>query len=214
MRSFSSERTLRRAAIGSMALLAVAATAFHVAQNTAQPVGGSISVPKMLWLAGAVLLWVVLPLLLMADPRLGPALRRPFAVLAALMLARAVVEGWMLYVSRNWSPWYGIAHDTLCAVVLVAFAAASPPGGGGDPHAPHPPVHLWMTAAFFAPEIYFAWYMQAHFVTHGAGAVYFVPDDVAYADVLRVTTIAVVCLALYLGIFLWRWMPAKGEQRR
>lgn len=210
MWSFASERALRRAACAAIALLAAAAVVFYLAQNTLRPVGGEISVVKLLWLAGAILLWGVLPLLLLADTRLGPMLRRAFAVLAALMLARAVVEGWMLYVTLNWSPWYGIAHDALCAAVLLAFAARAWPRNALEGSVR---MHLRVTAAFFAPEMYFAWYMQAHFVTQGEAAVYFVPDEAAYADVLRATTVAVVCLAMYLPLFLGRWIPVSGEKR-
>jgi len=210
MWSFASERTLRRTAFAAIAALALAAVVFYQAQNNLRPVGGDISIVKLLWLAGAILLWGVLPLLLLADPRLGLRLRRAFAALAALMLARAAVEGWMLYVTLNWSPWYGIAHDALCAAVLLAFAARAWPRNALERAAR---THLWVTAAFFAPEMYFAWYMQAHFVTKGATAIYFVPNDLAYAVVLRATAVAVVCLAMYLPFFLGRWILESGKEK-
>jgi len=209
MWSFASERALRRTACAAIVLLAAAAAIFYLAQNTLRPVGGDISIVKLLWLAGAILLWGVLPLLLLADPRLGPPLRRAFAALAALMLARAALEGWMLYVTLSWSPWYGIAHDALCAAALVAFAARSSPRNALESTVR---AHLWVTAAFFVPEMYFAWYMQAHFVTRGEAAIYFVPDQAAYADVLRATTVAVVCLAMYLPLFLGRWILVSGKE--
>lgn len=209
MWSFESERTLRRSAFAAFAALALAAAVFYQAQNMLRPVGGDISVVKLLWLGGAILLWGVLPLLLLADPRLGLRLRGAFMVLAALMLARAAVEGWMLYVTLNWSPWYGIAHDVLCAAVLLAFAARVRPRNAVEGAVR---MHLWVTAAFFAPEMYFAWYMQAHFVTQGEAAIYFVPDEAAYADVLTATTVAVICLALYLPFFLGRWILESGRE--
>lgn len=208
MWSFASERALRGAAWASLGLLAAAAAAFYVAQNALRPVGGEIAAVKLLWLAGAVLLWGVLPLLLAADARLGSRLRRAFAALAALMLARAAIEGWMLYVSLNWSPWYGIAHDVLCVLVLLACAARIAPRDALERAARR---HLAASAAFFAPEMYFAWYMQAHFVTRGEAAVYFVPDDASHARVLLVTGVAVVCLAAYLAMFLRRWLMASAS---
>jgi hypothetical protein len=200
---------LRWAACAAITTLASAAVLFYQTQNTLQLVGGNISVVKLLWLAGAVLLWGVLPLLLLADPRLGMHLRRAFAVLAVLMFARAVIEGWMLYVTLSWSPWYGIAHDAVCAVVLLAFAARSSPRNALEGAVR---IHLGVTAVFFAPEVYFAWYMQAHFVTKGEAAVYFVPDEFAYADVLGATTVAVVCLAIYLPFFLGRWILVSENE--
>jgi hypothetical protein len=209
MWSFASESALRRAAWVALGLTAAAAAAFYVAQNALRPVGGEIALVKLLWLAGAVLLWGVLPPLLAADARLGQSLRRAFAALCALMLARAAIEGWMLYVSLNWSPWYGIAHDVLCAVLLLVIAARIAPRNGLEHVARR---HLAVSAAFFVPEMYFAWYMQAHFVTRGAAAVYFVPDDASHIRVLLVTGVTVVCLAAYLAMFLRRWLMASGNQ--
>jgi hypothetical protein len=209
MWSFASEAALRRATWAALGLVAAAAAAFYIAQNALRPVGGQIALVKLLWLAAAVLLWGVLPLLIAGDARLGPRLRRAFATLAALMLARAVIEGWMLYVSLNWSPWYGIAHDVLCAVVLTALAARSRPRNALERSARG---YLAVAAAFFVPETYFAWYMQSHFVTRGARAVYFVPNEASHIHVLLVTAVAVVCLCAYLALFLRRWMLASGNQ--
>jgi len=209
MWSFASESALRRAAWVALGLTAAAAATFYVAQNTLRPVGGEIAFVKLLWLGGAVLLWGVLPPLLAADARLGRSLRRAFAALCALVLARAAIEGWMLYVSLNWSPWYGIAHNVLCAVALLVLAVRIAPRNGLERVARR---HLAASAAFFVPETYFAWYMQAHFVTRGAAAVYFVPDDASHRHVLLLTGVTVVCLAAYLAMFLRRWLMASGIQ--
>lgn len=209
MWSFASERTLRRAAWTAFALVALAAVAFYAVQNALRPVGGEIALVKLLWLASAVLLWGVLPLLLLADARLGTSLRRAFAVLAALMAARVALEGWMLYVSFSWSPWYGIAHNALCMAVLLACAARIRPHGRLDRLARW---HLAASAAFFLPESYFAWYMLQHFVTRGAGAVYFVPDDASHNRVLLLTAVVVVCLAGYLSLFVRSWIVVSGKQ--
>jgi hypothetical protein len=196
-------KALGRALWVSIAGLAGAAAAFYQFQNAAKPVGGDISLVKLLWLTYAIFLWVVLPLLLASDARSEERLRRGFAVLAALMLARGVIEGWMLYVSLNWSPWYGIAHDAACAGVLLAVRAQAAARTPLDRLVRR---HALVSAGFFLPEIYFAWYMLTHFSTQGASAVYFVPDDPRYAVVLRVTMATVVCLTLYLPSFLYRWI--------
>jgi hypothetical protein len=75
-------------------------------------------------------------------------------------------------------------------------------------------LHLGVSALMFAPEIYFAWYMQAHFNTRGESAVYFVPDDPAYLTVLRVTTAVDVLLAIYLPAFLLRWLHGTPARHR
>lgn len=209
MWTFTSERRFAATAWAATAATAAAAAAFFWIQNAARPVGGEISVPKAAWLGYAILFWLVLPALIATDPRVDARWRRPYAALAVLMLARGAVELWMLYVSHTWSPWYGIAHDLLCVAVLA--------GLGAGLHATSPRkrclrTHLAVTAAMFGPEIYFAWYMQAHFTTTSDAAVYFVPDDPAHALVLNVTIAAVVFLTAYLPFFLRRWLHAPADR--
>ena len=211
MWTLSSERAVTRAALGGVAAVAALAAAFYWVQNQYRPIGGEVSAAKAAWLGCAILFWIVLPAVLVGDARLAPAVRRPFAALLALMLARAPVELWMLYFSLNWSPWYGIMHDAACLALLVAWLVPLL-------RAQWPPrercviAHLAFTAALFLPEMYFAWYMQHHFSTQGEAAVYFVPDDPVYAQVLRATTATVVVATLYLPFFLVRWLNASIER--
>ena len=175
-----------------------AAMAFWWAQNTLQPVGGAMAPQKALWLATAVLLWLILPAFIAADARAHALVRRAFGVLLVLMAARGLIELPMLYVFHNWSPWYGIAHDLVCMAALLWYfprIPATPPWKA----------HTAMTAAAFVPEIYFAWYMQAYFHTQGGDAIYFVPDDPAHALALNITTGAVVCFGAWICFFLARW---------
>lgn len=211
MWTFDSERRLIVVAWSTVAALVAGALLFYWAQNHFRPVGGDISWPKLFWLLYAVLLWLALPVLIAADPRLSASWRRPFAVLAALMLARGVAELWMLYVALNWSPWYGIGHDIVCMTMLVVFIVKL---SGSARHATERTafVHAIVTAAMFLPEMYFAWYMQAHFTTMGDDAVYFVPDDPRYRDVLRVTTAVVLFLSAYLPVFLFRWLHGTPDR--
>ena len=211
MWTFTSERRLSAAAWGAVAALCVAAVLFYPLQNEYRPIGGEISVPKLCWLASAILLWFILPALIAADPRLAPQWRRPFIVLFYLMLARGLFEGWMLYVAHNWSPWYGIAHDLACAAALAGGIVRLRPQTALERLTR---LHLGVTALMFAPEIYFAWYMQAHFNTQGASAIYFVPDDPAYAVVLRVTTGVVTFLGVYFPLFLFHWLHGAPARNR
>ena len=211
MWTFASERRLVVAVCSTVAAMLVAALLFFWAQNHLRPVGGEISWPKLCWLSYAVLLWFALPVLIAADPRLSASWRMPFAVLALLMMGRGGVELWMLYVALNWSTWYGIGHDLLCMLMLVGFACTLGRAAGAAIERTVF-VHLIVTAAMFLPEMYFAWYMQAHFTTSGDGAIYFVPDDPRYRDVLRVTIAVVVFLTAYLPVFLFRWLHGTPDR--
>src|SRR6185295_17280353 len=95
---------------------------FHVSQNQMALTGGGVAWSKSVWLGCAILFWFVLPAFLVSDTRLAAAWRLPFALLLFLMGLRGVIELWMLYVSHNWSPLYGIAHDAACLAALWGFA--------------------------------------------------------------------------------------------
>jgi len=210
-----SSNPLACAVLLSLAALGVAAGVFYGTQNAAGRIGGAISPQKMMWLVYALALWGVIPLAIALDRRGSVCLRQAFGALFALMLLRAPVELWMLYVSRNWSPWYGIAHDLVCTGVLLIFMLQAWRGRLWRT-APNGwlAVHLAVTTAAFAAEIYFAHYMTRHFVTAGDAAIYFVPADARYSEVLRVTAVVVVGLSLYLPLFLWGWLfGASGSKR-
>jgi hypothetical protein len=214
MSIWSSERQLRVAALSAVAGIALAAVAFHAVQNWMALTGGGIAWPKSVWLGCTILYWFVLPALLVGDVRLGVAWRRPFALLLALMVLRGVIELWMLYVSHNWSPFYGIAHDAACLAMLGGFAfraAAGTPSWrqGGLPRTAC--VHAIATGLLFIPEMYFAWYMQANFRTQGDHPVYFVPDDAAHTRVLHLTAAADAAAVLYLPAFLYAWLHGNTE---
>jgi hypothetical protein len=64
-----------------------------------------------------------------------------------------------------------------------------------------------------APEIYYAWYMQAHFQTRGGNAIYFVPDDGQHVVALAVTAAVDIALIAYLAAFLPAWLPRRAPTR-
>jgi hypothetical protein len=196
----------------SVVLTFAASVIFWWGQNRWQPVGGAIAFPKALWLADALVLWIVLPLCIVRDKNLVAEIRRAFRVLLILMALRVAVEGWMLYVSLNWSPWYGIAHNLLCLAVLVALAVLSAKSVSNIRLRWR--IHLAVTTFAFVPEIYFAGYMQHYFNTKGTAAVYFVPDASEHALVLNITLAVVVCFTAYIFIFLFRWLHAASDGSR
>lgn len=103
----------------SLGAWAAVAVWFFVTQNSGARHGGPISVPKMLWLAYAILAWFVVPVFLFADRRIDAAVRRVFRVFWIVMAARGVAEALLLYVFKHWTPLYGIAHDVACILILV-----------------------------------------------------------------------------------------------
>jgi hypothetical protein len=124
------------------------------------------------------------------------------------MLMRGCIELWMLYVTKNWSPLYGIAHDMICLTTLLAFNIANRKMTFDLLHK-IVYFHAWVMTLLFLPEMYFAWYMKTHFITAGEKPIYFVPNDAQYHDVLFVTKMIVLSLNLYLPFFLVKWLYAS-----
>lgn len=210
----ASNRGLLIALAVTLAILAASAVVFYHTQNSAARIGGVMAPSKAFWLSYAILLWIVLPLLICLDTRVMRTLRYAFATLFVLMALRAAVELRMLFVTLDWSPWYGIVHDLVCMAALIGWgcAAAAQPARRTAPNGLLL-VHLAVTAAAFVPEIYFAHYMTRHFDTAGADAIYFVPADERYREVLAWTTRVVVVLSAYLPWFFWRWLVGTSRSK-
>ena len=187
---------LRRTGLALGALLIVTIL-FGYGQNRLGFMGGRIALPKLLWLATAIWAWYIQPLLLLADSRLK-GLERPAIVgLLLLMGVRAVVEGGMLYGTRNWNPIYGVAFNFLVMAWLVRSAWR----GRGLLAA-----HLFVLSLMFVPECGFALYMKSQFVTAGATPIYFVPEDPRYQVILRWTWAAVVAAWVWQVYFFRYWL--------
>lgn len=94
--------------------------AFHFHQN-AGALGGSISWAKTLWLFFAVGLWFFISPVLALDPALPLSLRKTLGSFSTWMWLRGVAEIYMLGVTKNWIPPYGIVHDLSAIALLLGF---------------------------------------------------------------------------------------------
>ena len=122
---------------GGAAVVAAVGAAFARGQNRAKRLGGAISRAKQVWLTWAVYTWFVLAPLFGLAGGLRPVTRGVLLAFAASMWLRGVVELVMLFVTKNWRPPYGIAHDVftagLLAVGLGLMAPQAPvPFAGAD----------------------------------------------------------------------------------
>ena len=131
MISAHQQRSRRRLYL-SLALMSLAALLFFVMQNQSLLVGGEIAPAKLLWLFAAIFYWFVLPLLIVIDGRGSAAMRRIYAIFLANMCARALIELYMMYLSQNWHPYYGIGHDAFSILLILLLAAGTGPWRGID----------------------------------------------------------------------------------
>ena len=102
-----------------LAVCVALALRFHRKQNARGALGGRISGPKVAWLFYAVFLWFLVCPLVALDAHVHPALRTVLGLFAACMWLRGLAELYMLYVSKNWRPPYGVGHDVVCIVLVL-----------------------------------------------------------------------------------------------
>jgi hypothetical protein len=107
---------------------------FYRRQNVPGTLGGPICFSKALWLHYTLYTWFLfLPYVLWRWPDAVPGQRAVWMALTGSMWARGVIEIYMLYVSKNWTPVIGISHDVATIVAMViawAYAGFTP---WGDP---------------------------------------------------------------------------------
>ncbi|WP_455033714.1 hypothetical protein [Kingella oralis] len=84
-----------------LALLTLLATlAFHLWQNYFAPHGGSIALPKSLWLGLTLYCWLLQPPLIIRRSR-NPRAQTIWRLFWAIMLIRASAELWLLTACTN-----------------------------------------------------------------------------------------------------------------
>ncbi len=216
MLKFTSDRQLVLVTASAIAVLFASACGFYFLQNNLGVTGGAIALPKLVWLAYALLFWFALPILIACDKRTPPILTRGFTGLFLLMIGRGVAELVMLYVLKNWSPIYGIAHDIVCMLTMSYFLTRA--WIAGEVRATQLArslfVHGIVTSIMFIPEIGFAWYMRTNFITQGSNAIYFVPDSAQHSVVLWFTTCIDIILTIYIPLFIRNWFYVPDRSHR
>lgn len=200
----SFENTLRIRLLIVFSTIGLAAIVFYFIQNTAQLAGGSIALPKLIWLAYAILFWFCLPLLFITDKRLTSKWKIFFIIFLINMLLRAVIELLMMYITSNWSPYYGIGHDVFTIFLLSTLLFINRDKIQRDILFGYTITILLM----FVIEIGFVFYMLANVVGDDA-VVYFVPDAGKHTSILSITWLVVVMLTGYIFVFTRRWL--RGE---
>jgi hypothetical protein len=191
----------------ALLLVAAAAVVFYYRQNHAGQVGGPISVEKILWLHYAIVAWYVIPAGLLRHPALAPSLRVILGSFLASMLARGVIELWLIYVAFGWSPLYGIAHNltnmALFAVLCRRHRAELAGLRGFDVGVRRfvGSIRLSLVAESVFALLFYR--MQVH-----QEAIYFASPTEAFAHINLLTRWVDAVVYTDLAIFLWRYRQA------
>ncbi len=183
-----------------------AGVVFYRRQNRPGRMGGRISKPKLLWLNWAVFVWLILTPLVALDASLSPALRMVFGGFAINMWLRGLVELYMMYVSKNWRPPYGIAHNLFSLVLLAGLLLANRaglPGLNGGWHSWVLALSLVIWASLVIETVYALGFHRAvagH--TTGDDAVWFAAaGDPKFQRLNRLTVVCNVPLFGFLAAF-------------
>ena len=192
----------RRGHTIALSLVCLAAGLFYTAQNAGLLSGGGIALPKLAWLALAIWCWYCLPALIAADTRASGPVRRAYGYFLANMALRAAAELWMMYVTRNWHPYYGIAHNVFSLGLLAFLYARLDASTGLDALLK---TNLVVLGLMFAVELVFVWYMLSHVEPTG-NPVYFVPGSDDHRTILWITWAVVAVVGCYLIVFSRRWL--------
>jgi hypothetical protein len=182
--------------------------AFYYFQNYAHGLGGSIALPKVLWLGYVLWFWYFLPLLIVSDRRISSQLRQVYWVFWLNMFLRAVVELWMMYFGQNWHPYYGIAHDLFSALFLFALLLEENILTQIDEVVRF---NCRIMAIMFWIEAYFAWYML-QYVHSDKEPVYFVPGNHEHLGIMLVTWVVVIGLTIQQFVFARQWLYEPIER--
>lgn len=195
----------RVALLALLALCVAVGVRLHHAQNIRKARGGPISGPKLAWLLYAVFLWFLVSPVAALDSGIQLPLRGVLGAFAAFMWLRGLVELYMLYVSHNWRPPYGIAHDVACIALVLGGLVASPP------ERPLSPVDMWAMAlvalvlvSLGVEVLYAALFFRAvEGRTTGEQGVWFADEeDPRYRRINRVTLALNVPLYTALAVLL------------
>jgi hypothetical protein len=193
-------------------LIAPLAAWFGRQQNRRAAIGGAISGPKITWLAYAIMLWFFVSPAVACDGGVHRHLRALLALFSVLMWLRGGVELLMMYRWKNWRPPYGITHDLLCLVVLVAGGIWARAAVGGEASPLDRRVLglvALLTASLIVEVMYAALFFHAVAGrTTGEDGVWFASQEEArFRRINRIT--AALNLPLYAGLlgFVWSVWP-------
>lgn len=191
--------------------LAAFGVVFHGKQQRGA-VGGPISRAKVVWLCLALFLWMVLAPALAFDAASPPALRVVLLPFAIAMWLRAVVETYMLYVTKNWRPPLGIGHDVLCLALLIGGALLQGDAlAAGTPAVPWPSAVLLVLVASLIVEVAYAWafHRAVQGRTTGDDGIWFADEEQErFRAIVAWTARCNAVLLAATAVLLARWFGA------
>lgn len=184
-------------------LVAIQALFYRKKQNGLNPwTGGPISWPKAFWLAYTIDTWFLLPFLFLFHPELSHELKYIIIFHLLSWWIRGILELVMIYKWFNWTPRYGILHDSfhwlgiLSLLILFRYQLFGSLFGSINFITL---LYLFMLLITTIAEIYFAYsFMKLRTEQELKSNIYFASDDPKWIYINRVTLTIVVFVYLHL----------------
>jgi len=107
--------------IGLFGMMALVAFLYHRHQNTSAKIGGKISSAKSFWLAYAFFHYFIYPIYFYCLIESNHS-KQLILIVAIWFYLRMMVQGFMMFVTLNWSPQLGIGHNVLTSFGLIIMA--------------------------------------------------------------------------------------------
>ena len=186
--------------LATLTPLFLSGVVFYLLQNKNLLPGGNIALSKIFWLCLVIFYWYIAPALLLSSK---------FKCVSDLILIkihlvnvwlRAIIELFMMYISKNWSPYYGITHDVLSFFLLGGLLYFYRKNLSKETS------RLFsVLIAIFSIETYFAYYMLKS-VPAESSIIYFVPQSADHNQILVITWMVVILLLIYMLNFVSAWL--------
>lgn len=158
---------------------------FYWGQNKNENIGGKMALCKLFWLDYTLITWFFLPVYFYYRNFNGEAFDILF-VLSTSMWIRGLIELFMLYVTKNWTPPLGIAHNIITILLVISAMYFT---------VLHSKVHLIFSLSLLLSLLLETYYAYAFYKivkdqTKGDKAIWFASkENPQFAKVLKVTTI-------------------------
>ena len=207
-RMYLNNRKLRLVLLLSLFLIMLSAGVFFYLQNDNMIVGGNIALVKLLWLATVIFCWYVMPILLLLDSRLSKLEVKICYLLLVNMLLRAIVELFMMYVSKNWDPIYGISHDVASLLLLIIIMVNYRRPKGAKYESSQLTFFLMAYILILVFESVFASYILS--LQRPDEIIYYVPKLAEHQAILQLTWLGFAICNLSLAVFIKKWIYGKS----
>ncbi len=103
---------------GLVVIMTLIMRQYYRYQNTRQSIGGKMSSAKAFWLGYALFNYFIFPIYLYFLFE-EETLQTSMTIIIALFYFRMLIQGFLMFATRNWIPIYGIAYNIFSVAVVI-----------------------------------------------------------------------------------------------